>query len=221
MTTTDRKKRRSPEMRTPFRLEFTGSPTQPTDRPVTDSRAAEIAERTRPRPGTWDYVEHGTRDIDALLTDRAWCGDQIAQLQQERDEARAQVAMLLEEWERQVCNIFADNSDDLDDMHDRLSELATPPTSPWLAAHDKQVRADAKLEMQTVIMRIAERAFGRLTIGYDIDVDAMMEAFAERERAEERERCANIVEQKASAWGMFNATDLRLLAAEIRAGKGE
>ena len=52
-----------------------------TDRPVTDSRAAEIAERTRPRPGTWDYVEHGTRDIDALLADRAWCGEQIAQLQ--------------------------------------------------------------------------------------------------------------------------------------------
>jgi len=123
MTTTDRKKRRSPEMRTPFRLEFTGSPTQPTDRPVSDELAAGIAERS------WDYAVVpgrglvGTRDIDALLADRKWQADQIGQLQQERDE--------------------------------------------------------------------------------------------------ERERCAKIVEQAASAWGMFNATDLQRLAAEIRAGKGE
>ena len=55
-----------------------------TDRPVSDERAAEIAERTKPGHDTWDYVDHGTRYIDALLFDRTWCGEQIAQLQ--RDE---------------------------------------------------------------------------------------------------------------------------------------
>ena len=57
--------------------------------------------------------------------------------------------------------------------------------------------------------------------GVDFDDLCDRDERLKTERDEERERCANIVEQAASAWGMFNATDLRLLAAEIRAGKGE
>ena len=71
----------SPRWRFSRRPEAQVQETKATNRPVSDEYAAEIAKRTRPRPGTWDYAEHGTRDIDALLADRAWCGEQIAQLQ--------------------------------------------------------------------------------------------------------------------------------------------